>query len=165
MNRTRPERYVHLAQHIATWSKDPSRRVGCVIIGPDNEIRSAGYNGLPRGVDDATPRYTERPEKYLWVEHAERNAIYNAARMGLSLAGCRLYTTWTVCADCARAIIQAGIISVDIGLGPNDATPLTPAGRHGYWARSMEVASFMLDESKVAVTITLMPNPFDDHTR
>ena len=74
-------RWMALAQFIATWSKDRGRKVGAVIVGPDNEIRSTGYNGIPRGVNDDVEERHEATngEKYLWVSHAERNAIYNAA--------------------------------------------------------------------------------------
>ena len=71
-------RWMALAQFVATWSKDRGRKVGAVIVGPDNEIRSTGYNGIPRGVNDDVEERHEAAtgEKYLWVSHAERNAIY-----------------------------------------------------------------------------------------
>ncbi len=105
-------RFMRLAQHIATWSKDRSRHVGCVIAGPSNEIRSAGFNGLPRRVDDLDEERHVRPAKYRWAEHAERNAIYNAARVGIPLQGCRMYLPWFPCMDCARAIIQCGLVAL-----------------------------------------------------
>lgn len=104
--------FMGMASHIATRSKDRSTKVGCVIVGPDNEIRTTGYNSFPRGINDDAPERHERPEKYLWTEHAERNAIYNAARMGTPLKGCRAYLPWFPCMDCARALVQAGIIEV-----------------------------------------------------
>lgn len=104
--------YMSLVYMIATQSKDESSKLGAVIIGPDGEIRSTGYNGLPRGSQDDCPDRQQAPEKYFWFEHAERNAIYNAARMGTSLKDCVMYTQGTPCADCARAIIQAGIKKV-----------------------------------------------------
>ena len=102
-------RFMNLARHIATWSKDRSRQVGCVIVGPDNEIRAYGFNGFPRGVDDDAEGRHARPAKYKWTEHAERNAIYNAARIGTPLQGCRMYLPWFPCMDCARAVVQSGI--------------------------------------------------------
>ncbi len=102
-------RFMELARHIGQWSKDRSFGVGCVIVGPDREIRSTGYNGFPREVDDNVEERHERPAKYAWTEHAERNAIYNAARMGTALKGCTMYVPWYPCMDCARAIIQSGI--------------------------------------------------------
>src|SRR5690606_27568597 len=96
-------KFMQLAEQLATWSKDRSRRVGCIVVGPNNEVRATGYNGFPRGVDDSVEERYERPAKYKWTEHSERNAIFNAARVGVSLAGCRLYgTTLCPCAACAR---------------------------------------------------------------
>lgn len=101
-----------LAKFIARKSKDRSRKIGCVIIGPDNEIRTTGYNGFPRNIDDDIEERHERPEKYFWTEHAERNAIYNAARIGVSVKGCRIYSSLFPCIDCARAIVQSGISEI-----------------------------------------------------
>src|SRR3954465_12147778 len=78
-------RFMRMAGEIAGWSKDLSRKVGCVIVGPKNEIRAAGYNGFPRNTNDTRAYRHERPMKYKWTEHAERNAIYNAARVGIPL--------------------------------------------------------------------------------
>ena len=102
-------RLMELAFLVASWSKDPSTKTGAVVVGPDREIRATGYNGLVRGVDDNISERMERPTKYDFFEHAERNAIYNACLTGTSLKGCVLYATHAPCTDCARAIIQAGI--------------------------------------------------------
>jgi dCMP deaminase len=102
-------RFMDLARHVGEWSKDRSRRVGCVVVGTHNEVRAMGFNGFPRGVDDENEARHERPTKYLWTEHAERNTIYNAARAGTSLESCRMYIPWFPCMDCARAIVQVGI--------------------------------------------------------
>jgi deoxycytidylate deaminase len=77
-----------LAHHLAEWSIEKGRRVGAVIVGPDNEIRSTGYNGLPRGVNDAVEERHSRitGAKYIWSCHAEQNAIFNAARIGIANA-------------------------------------------------------------------------------
>lgn len=105
----RHHRFMELAFLVASWSKDPSTKTGAVVVGPDREIRATGYNGLVRGVDDNISERMERPTKYDFFEHAERNAIYNACLTGTSLKGCVLYATHAPCTDCARAIIQAGI--------------------------------------------------------
>jgi dCMP deaminase len=101
--------FFNLIYPIRSKSKDPNTKVGCVIVGPDNEIRSTGYNSFVRGIKDDVPERLIRPEKYFWMEHAERNAIYNAARVGVPLKGCVIYMFGIPCMDCARAIIQAGI--------------------------------------------------------
>lgn len=104
------EYFFQLAKVIANKSKDPSRKIGCVIVGEDNEIRSTGYNGFVRGVLEKSERYSTREEKLKWTEHAERNAIYNAARVGIPLKNCKIYI-WGLppCIECSKAIIQSGI--------------------------------------------------------
>lgn len=106
------EYYLNICKVVASRSKDPNTQVGCIIAGPAHEIRSTGYNSLPRGIRDNLPERLERPAKYLWMEHAERNAIYNAARCGTALEGCTIYIELMPCMDCARAIVQAGIKEV-----------------------------------------------------
>lgn len=102
-------RFMDMALLVSTWSKDPSTKTGAIVVGPDREIRATGYNGLVRGVDDNKPERLERPTKYDFFEHAERNAVYNACLTGTSLKGCVIYVTHPPCTDCTRAIIQAGI--------------------------------------------------------
>ena len=102
-------RFLDLARHIATWSKDPSTHVGAVIVRPDRTIASVGFNGFPRGVDDVPARYANRPTKYAFVVHAEANAILNAHG---PVAGCTLYSTLMTCNECAKLIIQSGITEV-----------------------------------------------------
>ena len=87
------KRFMEVAELVSTWSKDPSTKVGAIVVGPDREIRSTGYNGLVRGVDDKKPERLERPTKYDFFEHAERNAVYNACLIGASLKGCVIYVT------------------------------------------------------------------------
>jgi dCMP deaminase len=106
--------YLNLCRHVAARSKDPNTQIGCVIVGPAHEIRSTGYNSFPRGIRDEIPERRTRPAKYLWMEHAERNAIYNSARAGTSTEGCTIYVDIMPCMDCARAIVQAGIREVVI---------------------------------------------------
>ena len=106
------KRFMDLVDLVATWSKDTSTQVGAVIVDNENTILSVGYNGFPRGVDDSIEERFERPIKYMYTEHAERNAIYNAVRNGLQLKGAKIYIPWCSCADCARAIIQSGIRTV-----------------------------------------------------
>ena len=106
------QRFMELALLVASWSKDPSTKTGAIVVGPDREIRATGYNGLVRGVDDNKAERLERPTKYDFFEHAERNAIYNACLTGTSLKGCTMYATHPPCTDCTRAIIQSGIKTV-----------------------------------------------------
>jgi dCMP deaminase len=89
-------------------SKGLSTKTGCVIVNTFGMFISKGRNELPNGVIDEDSR-RQRPLKYLFTEHAERNAIYAAAKDGLSLDGSTAYVNWFPCVDCARAMIQSGI--------------------------------------------------------
>jgi dCMP deaminase len=102
-------RFLDMARLIATWSKDPSTKVGCVIVGPDREIRSTGFNGFPRGIADTPVRYNNREQKYQLVSHAESNALIQAARIGVSVKGCTAYCTWPSCIRCSVSMIQVGV--------------------------------------------------------
>ncbi len=105
-------RFLELAAHISGWSKDPSTKVGCVVVGEDREIRSTGFNGFPRGIEDSPERLADREQKYPLICHAEENAIMHSARIGVSLKGCVAYVTWPPCTRCARSFIQAGVVEV-----------------------------------------------------
>ncbi|WP_299913613.1 dCMP deaminase family protein [uncultured Paracoccus sp.] len=104
------------AEHAARKSKD-STKVGAVLVGPNNEVLLTGFNGPPIGVVDRPERRDKRPEKYLWVSHAEANLIAFAARQGIRTAGCTVYVTHCPCSGCAKSLIQAGIKKVVIGGG------------------------------------------------
>jgi dCMP deaminase len=107
------EYFINIAHQIKLKSKDQKTQIGVVIVGKDNEIVSTGYNSFPRGINDDLQERQERPEKYYWFEHAERNAIYNAARIGVSTLNTTMYMTCDIsCADCARGIINAGISKI-----------------------------------------------------
>ena len=137
-------RFLTLADTLAGWSEDRDFHVGAVIVGPDHEIRATGYNGLPRGVSSDDDARFDRAsgEKFFWFEHAERNAIYNAARVGTPLDGCTIYINRYPCADCARAIIQSGIKTV--------ISPAIPE-HDGALDHSFQVSAVMLEEAGVTV--------------
>jgi dCMP deaminase len=134
--------FMTMAYLVAMQSKDNRTKIGAVVVGPDNEVRSTGYNGQPRGCDDEEEKRLEHPEKYFWFEHAERNAIYNAARMGLSTKGCTMYTMGIPCADCARAVIQSGIDIVVYDHSWNDKNT-------DKWKESIERSKKMFTETGV----------------
>lgn len=138
------KRFLGLCDHIAAWSQDRHFHVGCVIVGPGLEIRSTGYNGLARGVldNDESRHDRESGEKFYWSEHAERNAIYNAARAGVSVSGCTLYVNRFPCADCGRAVIQSGISRL--------VCPPIPKN-DGALDASFKASAKMLDEAGIRV--------------
>lgn len=135
-------RFMELARHIGSWSKDKSRQVGCVVVGTGNFVLTIGYNGFPRRIDDEQEHRHQRPAKYLWTEHAERNAIYAAARNGTPLSGAKMYLPWFPCVDCARAIVQAGIVEL-IAIRPDTNDP--------QWGKDFIVSQELLDEAGVKV--------------
>lgn len=106
MNGSWDQRFMDLAHHVAQWSKDPSTKVGSVIVDDDKRVIGIGFNGFPRGVHDYIHRYDDRDTKLRFVAHAERNALDNAT---LSTKGATLYSTLMPCCDCAKGIIQCGI--------------------------------------------------------
>lgn len=110
------EYFLNLCDAVSSKSKDPSTRVGCVIVGKDKQILSTGWNSIARGVQDLPERYV-RPAKNDWVCHAEISAITNAARSGVALNGATLYCSHMCCKNCSTAIVQSGIIEVVIGNG------------------------------------------------
>lgn len=135
--------FIKMAELVSTKSKDPSTKVGVVIVGEDNEVLSTGFNGFPRGVDEVNyPERWERPEKYSWVIHAEANAVANAARVGVSLKGGRCYINFTPtpCTGCATLLIQSGVSAI---IGPN--RPFTGVGTGTYYDTE-DVAYHMLEE-------------------
>lgn len=149
-------RYAKVSRAVSTLSKDTSTQLGAIILGKGFEIRAMGYNGFPRGVDDTCPERHERPLKYKWTEHAERNAIFNAARAGTATEGCRLLldSPIFVCSECARAIIGAGIAQVVI-VRYSD----TDHARQDRWSEDEAIAREMLAEAGVEVEEIL----WDDH--
>lgn len=141
MNRLDPKwerRFLQLAVHIATWSKDPSTQVGAVIVNEEKRVVGMGYNGFPKGVKDTDERYEDRKEKYPRVVHAEMNAILNATG---SVKGCSLFTfPLNTCERCAAMVIQAGITAVY-------ATPSVSQR----WAEGWALAEEMYNEAGVKV--------------
>lgn len=109
------EYFMGIASLSALRSKDPNTKVGACIVDEDNKVVSIGYNGMPRKVDENELSWNREGEgldsKYLYVCHAEFNAILNT-RNGAALKGCKLYVTLFPCNECAKAVIQVGIKEV-----------------------------------------------------
>lgn len=141
-------RFLELAANIGSWSKDRSAKTGCIIAGPDKLIRSTGFNGFVRGVDDDVDARHERPAKYSWTEHAERNAIFNSARLGIPLLGCTAYINWFPCIECARALVQVGISRL-VALEPDSADEK--------WGADFKFALAMFEEVNLEVVLYDLP--------
>lgn len=109
-------RFANLAKLVSLWSKDPSTKVGAVVVRPDKTVCSVGFNGFPRGVEDNPEWYADREIKYKVIKHAEENAMMFATER---LTGYTLYVyPLAPCASCAGDIIQRGIKRVVAILSP-----------------------------------------------
>jgi len=133
------KRYIDLAKNVSQWSKDPSKKIGALIVGEKGQIISQGFNGFPRGIDDDPARYNDRELKYKYVVHAEANAIYNAIHNGASTNGATIYVTGLpICHECAKAIIQTGIKEVIMDTLPS-----------GNWEESGKLSLQMFAEADI----------------
>ncbi|ATW62824.1 deoxycytidylate deaminase [Synechococcus phage S-CBWM1] len=131
-------RFFSLATQVAEWSKDPERKVGAILV-KDRCRFSVGYNGFPPGVEDDIRRLSDKVLKRQLTNHAEVNAVLNAAKNQFSTAGCTLYVTYHPCHNCATMLIGAGITRVV-------CPPPIPLGS---WRESQLLASDILCEADV----------------
>jgi dCMP deaminase len=143
-NRSKPslkwiDRFFDMAKSVASWSKDPSTKVGCVAVKNRRPV-AMGYNGFPEGVRDIDSRMNDRDLKYKLTVHAEQNAVYNAAKEGVSLEGSTLFVYGLPCChECAKAIIQSGVSRVYMKSGP----------MLDKWRESFEFTKLMFTEAGV----------------
>lgn len=156
--------WIKMAHEFSKKSKDPSTQVGCVIVGEGNVLLSMGFNGFARNVieteqewDDRSGKIAygksfdrwERPQKYVWVEHAERNCCYNAARHGIKLLGATAYLNWDPlpCVECTKALIQSGISSI-VGPAKRSFKTRPNVSNMDY---QFDVATAMLSEAGIMI--------------
>lgn len=137
--------FLKLCHAVADKSKDPSTKSGAVLVNQDNELILSGFNGFPRGVEDAEERLNDRSLKYPLVVHAEANCIAIAAKNGIRTNGTKLYVNWYPCNECAKLIVQAGINEVIIDKKYN-----TPE-RQERWGDAIKFAKIIFGEGKVVV--------------
>ena len=127
-----------MAKLVASWSKDPSTKVGTIAV-RNRTVIAQGYNGFPRGIND-DDRLDNRTIKYMYIVHSEMNAIYNAAENGVSLKDSTIYTVGLpVCHDCAKGLIQVGIKRV---VTPEIETPER-------WLKSLSLTEEMFKEADI----------------
>lgn len=144
--------FIQQALQWASMSKDPNTRVGAIIVGPDRETRSTGFNGFPRGIADTHERLYDCELKLKLIVHAERNALCNAARIGTPLKGCTLYLAATddrhaiwggpPCTACTIELIQCGIAEI-VSLVAKKTVP-------SKWLDDLEMAEALLKEAGIA---------------
>ena len=140
-------RFLRLGAEIAEFSKDPSTKVGCILV-RDRRIISTGYNGFPRGISDSFDRLLDRDKKYEMTVHAEINAVTTAALHGVSTEGSTAYVTFQPCSRCAAVLINAGIKEVYV-----TADSLIP----DRWLDNMVLAANLLKEAGILLE-TLDPH-------
>ena len=97
--------------HALKYSNDPTTQNGAILVHPSGGVVIGGANCLPKGIKDKPERW-KQDKKYYFVEHAERNVIYKAAQKGISTHGLFMFCPFFSCPDCARAIIQCGIVKI-----------------------------------------------------
>ena len=133
------QRFLRVAREVATWSKDPSTQVGCVLV-REKKVLSTGYNGFPKNISDDLNRLIDREQKYEITVHAEVNAVTSAALHGVSTEGATAYVTFNPCSRCAAVLINAGVVSVF-----SDGSAPIP----DRWLKNFILASKLLAEAGV----------------
>ena len=146
MRRDKAIKYFKLAKYQAEiFSKDPNQKVGAILLAPESlQILSLGYNGMPRNIDESKGERWARPIKYKYVEHAERNAVYNACRHGTPLEGSIAVVTLFPCCDCARALLQSGVTMV---------VSETPDFSHPRWGEDFKISMEMFQEAGIELVM------------
>lgn len=133
-------RMLNMAREVASWSKDESTKVGAVITTTDGSPISWGFNGMAMGVNDDIPERHDRPMKYKWMCHAERNALDLSNG---SVENCVMFVTFSPCSSCAQSIIQRKIKTVVVD------TKSSPENAPDRWKEDMLIAKEMLTEAGV----------------
>lgn len=131
---------MEVALDLATRSPDPSTQNGAVIVDEENGLLGCGWNDFP----DAVVHRLGRPEKYSYIEHAERSAIYDVAKTEFSTRGSTMICPWAACCDCARAIACAEISKLV-------RLPLDEYSTHGRWSASCLIGDIILKEAGVEI--------------
>lgn len=140
MSRTDLE-LVRLADAEAQRSRDTTK-VGAVFVDAGGSVLSVGHNSMPHGVNTDISSRWQRPEKYRYIEHAERAAIYGACRRGISLDGSVAALSWYPCVECARALIQCGVARI-VARKPDESDAT--------WGPDFVIARTLLQEAGVPV--------------
>lgn len=145
MERSKAINFFKVALNMAsTFSKDTSTKVGAIAIEPNTlQIKSIGYNGLPRKLEETAERW-KKPNKYLYVVHAEANMICNASLNGVSLADSILIVTFYPCNECAKLIVQSGI-KIIITKQPDSSKK--------NWTESFKISKEIFDELGIQIIL------------
>lgn len=140
-------RFMKLAREISTWSKDPSSKIGAVIVNDDRRILATGYNGFPKGIEDTEERLNDREQKYPRIVHAEMNALMAALHSGVSVKDATIYVYGLpVCPECTKSIISAGIKRIVIS--PDPYVYITP------WTEKWKNISYQMIQEVGDINVT-----------
>lgn len=155
MKREKALKYLKLAFYQASlFSKDPNTKVAAILLSQDtHNVLSTGYNGIPRGMNDNIESRWQRPDKYLWVSHAEINSLCSAARNGTPVENCVAVVTLFPCCDCAKALIQAGVKTI-VTMSPDLDMPK--------WGDLFQISLQMFEEVGVEL-ITFTQKDLEEH--
>ena len=136
-------RFINMAKFVSAWSKDPSKKIGVVIVNKENKIISTGYNGFPKNINDTEDRLNDKEFKRAITLHAEENAILCSKQ---DLSNCIMYIYGLPpCAHCAAMIIQSGIKAIYYTI-PNEYQ----ISEH--WKDNLNIAQSILKEARVKCT-------------
>ena len=128
-------RFLEMAELVGSWSKDPSTKVGAVIVDDNRRVICLGYNGFPKGVAD-NERLEDREEKYKMIVHAERNALLFS---NSDLTNCTMFTyPFMPCPVCAGMIIQSGIKRV-----------VSVESNNERWEKDFAISRKMFNEAEI----------------
>ncbi len=152
MNKDQQREYLIAAYNLATHSPDPSTQNAVLLVKDDFYVIASAINCFPVGVKYLADRW-ERPAKYQWIEHAERNAIYQSGRIGVATEGLTMVAVWAACADCARGIVQSGVSTLIRHNPPNSDEG---ADR---WLASIEIGDTIMREGGVEIIDFTDPIP------
>ncbi len=139
------ELFIKMTNVISESSDDSNRKVGCVIVKDGDTMVSYASNSIPNGVKKLNSR-KEKPNKYSWIGHAERNAICEAAKQGISTDGCEMYCNYYPCSDCAISIIECGISKLYTE---------KPDFNHHKWGESWKRSKKMFNEAGVDIEFVI----------
>lgn len=143
MRHSKALQYFEVAESFAKLSKDPSTKVGTLLLADEsNHVLSAGFNGFPRGIDETIESRWQRPEKYALVSHSESNAVAQAARTGTPLNKSTCVVTVFPCADCCKLLIQSGVSRI---------VTREPDFEKVGWGRSFTYSKLMFEEAGVVL--------------
>jgi dCMP deaminase len=144
------ELFFNLIKEYRAKSKDPSSQFAAIIVNDDHDPISFGFNGFPRKVDDSPERYANRELKYKIVQHAEANAIVNAASNGKATKGCSIYIDTWPCSNCCGMIINAKIKEVVLN---GDSEIHNNAAFQERWKESIELTKMLFREAGIKIRI------------